>query len=80
MTSITSSKHSDYPRVPGANLYSEVRGTGLVLLMIHGAAATPAASTPWPSSWPNDYTIVAYDRRGPSRSKLDDPKAWSVRS
>jgi pimeloyl-ACP methyl ester carboxylesterase len=59
--------------VPGATLYYEVRGTGPTLLMIspglgdcgfYGGVADQLADI---------YQVVTYDRRGNSRSRLDNP-------
>ncbi len=59
--------------VPGTRLYYEVRGTGPVLLMLaggHGDADTMDACA---SHLAGKFTVVTYDRRGLSRSQLDDP-------
>jgi pimeloyl-ACP methyl ester carboxylesterase len=61
----------DYLKVPGASLYYEIRGSGPVLLMIPGGptdATTFAGLAPRLS---DRYTVVTYDPRGLSRSKLD---------
>src|SRR5271169_2433360 len=62
-------------RVPGANLHWTVRGTGPVLLMIPGGAQGAEASDEIANDLGADYTVVTYDRRGLSRSTLDDPSA-----
>ncbi|MCY8035281.1 alpha/beta fold hydrolase [Bacillus sonorensis] len=59
-------------RVPGASLYYEMRGTGPVLLMIHGGNGD-ADSYPIASLLSDRYTVVTYDRRGHSRSRLENP-------
>jgi pimeloyl-ACP methyl ester carboxylesterase len=61
----------DSLKVPGASLSYQIRGSGPVLLMIPGGAAAAsvfAGITPRLSTW---YTVVTYDPRGLSRSKLD---------
>ncbi|MCY9336841.1 alpha/beta hydrolase [Bacillus haynesii] len=58
--------------VPGAMLYYEVRGSGPVLLMIHGGNGD-AESYPITDRLSDRYTVVTYDRRGHSRSRLEDP-------
>jgi pimeloyl-ACP methyl ester carboxylesterase len=73
LTSITSSKRSDSLRVPGASLHYEVRGAGPVLLMVHGGSGDASGFDAVAELLASDYTIIAYDRRGLSRSKLDDP-------
>jgi len=64
----------DTLRVSGASLYYEVRGRGPVLLLI-GAGAADAASFNGIATYLADhYTVVSYDRRGYSRSSLDNPE------
>src|SRR4051794_30454057 len=59
--------------VPGARLYYEVSGSGPVLLLIHGAPADAEAFAPIVSLLEAHYTVVRYDTRGISRSRLDSP-------
>lgn len=56
--------------VPGARLRYEVRGTGPVLLMIHGGMGDAAVFLPVAGLLAGAYTVVTYDRRGNSRSPL----------
>lgn len=58
--------------VPGAKLYYEVRGSGPILLMIHGGNGD-AESYPITDRLSDRYTVITYDRRGHSRSRLEDP-------
>ncbi|MFO6497434.1 MULTISPECIES: alpha/beta fold hydrolase [Bacillus] len=67
MTSIKSSMI----QVSGTSLYYEVRGAGPLLLMIHGGNGD-ADSYPMADLLAEHYTVVTYDRRGHSRSKLED--------
>ncbi|BCU80827.1 hypothetical protein JIR001_06100 [Polycladomyces abyssicola] len=60
-------------QVPGANLYYEVRGTGPVLLMIHGGGGDADKLLHVANHLANRYTVVTYDRRGHSRSNLAKP-------
>ena len=60
-------------RVPGANLHYEVRGSGPVLLLIHPGGGDGHAFDAIADYLAHRYTVVAYDRRGLSRSRLDDP-------
>lgn len=65
------STKENHLKVPGASLYYEIRGSGPVLLMIPGGptdATAFAGIAPGLSDW---YTVVTYDPRGLSRSKLD---------
>jgi pimeloyl-ACP methyl ester carboxylesterase len=59
--------------VPGASLYYEVRGTGPVLLMMPGGPADAWAFKDIAPHLASNYTVVTYDPRGLSRSKLDGP-------
>ncbi len=61
-------------RVPGASLYYEVRGSGPLLLLIHGGGGSTTTFDGIANSLADQYTVVAYDRRGLSRSTLDDPQ------
>jgi pimeloyl-ACP methyl ester carboxylesterase len=65
---------SDTLRVPGGNLYYEVRGSGPLLLLIHGGGGDARAFNGIASHLASQYTVVAYDRRGLSRSTLDNPE------
>jgi pimeloyl-ACP methyl ester carboxylesterase len=75
MASINSKPKCDYLHVPGANLYYEVRGSGPLLLMIHGGSGGAAGFEAVADLLAMTYTVVTYDRRGLSGSKLDDPKS-----
>ncbi|MEW9528365.1 alpha/beta fold hydrolase [Microbispora sp. NPDC049125] len=59
--------------VPGAGLYYEVRGSGPVLLMIHGGAGEAGVFASIAPLLASRYQVVTYDRRGSSRSRLDGP-------
>src|SRR3989442_10452954 len=58
-------------KVSGATLYYEVRGTGPVLLAIPGGPTDAGMFTALADQLADRYTVVTYDRRGPSRSVLD---------
>jgi pimeloyl-ACP methyl ester carboxylesterase len=60
-------------KVPGANLYYEVRGSGPVLLMMPGGPADATAFRTIAGQLAPHYTVVTYDPRGLSRSKLEGP-------
>lgn len=60
-------------KVPGANLYYEVRGSGPVLLMIPGGPADASAFRKVGEHLVAHYTVVTYDPRGLSHSTLDEP-------
>ncbi|MFE5430746.1 alpha/beta fold hydrolase [Peribacillus simplex] len=56
--------------VSGATLYYEVRGSGPLLLMIHGGGGDADKFQFVADNLANRYTVVTYDRRGHSRSSL----------
>ncbi len=60
-------------KVPGASIYYEVCGSGPVLLMIPGGPADAGAFSGIAGLLADRYTVVTYDPRGNSRSKLDGP-------
>jgi pimeloyl-ACP methyl ester carboxylesterase len=59
--------------VPGAILYYEMRGTGPLLLILQGGDGDAGGCKDLVDHLADSYTVVTYDRRGLSRSKLDDP-------
>jgi pimeloyl-ACP methyl ester carboxylesterase len=66
---------TDTLKVPGANLYYEVTGTGPVLLCISGGPTDAGVFTDLARRLADRYTVVSYDQRGHSRSTLDgDPE------
>jgi pimeloyl-ACP methyl ester carboxylesterase len=60
-------------RVPGAELYYEVRGSGPVLLMMPGGPADATAFRSIAGQLAPHNTVVTYDPRGLSRSTLESP-------
>src|SRR5260370_16672043 len=59
--------------VPGASLYYEVRGSGPVLLMMPGGPADASAFRNIAGHLASHFTVVTYDPRGLSHSKLESP-------
>lgn len=57
-------------QVPGASLYYEVRGSGPVLLMIHGGGGDADKFLNVANHLADWYSVITYDRRGHSRSNL----------
>jgi pimeloyl-ACP methyl ester carboxylesterase len=57
-------------RVPGANLYVEIRGSGPVLLCITGGPTDAGMFEDLGGRLADRYTVVSYDQRGHSRSTL----------
>ena len=64
--------------VPGASLYYKVQGSGPLLLMLQGGDGDAEGSDGVAAHLIDRYTVVSYDRRGLSRSKLDSPEAIPV--
>jgi len=62
---------SDKLQVPGASLYYEVRGSGPVLLMMPGGPADATTFRQIENDLASRYTVVTYDPRGLSHSKLE---------
>jgi pimeloyl-ACP methyl ester carboxylesterase len=59
--------------VPGAALHYKLRGSGPALLIIAGGGGDADASDGIAEILAERYTVLTYDRRGLSRSALDDP-------
>ena len=72
MSSRTATK-TETLKVAGANLYYEVCGSGPVLLMMPGGPADAGGFRGIVGQLAPHYTVVTYDPRGLSRSKLDGP-------
>jgi pimeloyl-ACP methyl ester carboxylesterase len=58
-------------KVPGASLHYEVQGSGPVLLIIPGMPADAGLYSVVARRLADAYTVVTYDPRGISRSRLD---------
>ncbi|MFZ2057869.1 MAG: alpha/beta hydrolase [Acidimicrobiales bacterium] len=61
--------------VPGAKLFYKTCGTGPVLLTLQGGGGDADGSDGLAEALGDRYTVVAYDRRGLSRSSIDDSSA-----
>lgn len=59
--------------VPGATLYHETRGAGPMFLLIGGGPTDASAFERLAAALASRFTVVSYDPRGNSRSKLDGP-------
>jgi pimeloyl-ACP methyl ester carboxylesterase len=57
----------------GATLYYEIRGSGPILLISQSGEGDAGRSTDLVDQLLTHYTVVTYDRRGLSRSTVDDP-------
>lgn len=60
-------------RVPGAGLYHRTRGSGPLLLLVQGGGGDAGGTDPIAVHLGREHTVLTYDRRGLSRSLLDDP-------
>ena len=65
--------------VPGAALSYEVRGAGPMLLLIPGGSGSGGSFTPVVEPLVSRFTVVTYDRRGFSNSKLKGEQDFSKR-
>ncbi|AJT65174.3 hypothetical protein T261_3506 [Streptomyces lydicus] len=61
--------------VPGAEIYYEVRGSGPPLLLINGGDGDAAMFGPLAGLLAEGHTVITYDLRGNSRSRLTGPPA-----
>lgn len=66
---------TDTLKVPGATLHYEVRGSGPALVLVCGGIYDAEGYAALADRLADRYTVVTYDRRGNSRSPLDDPSA-----
>src|SRR6266581_1148905 len=60
-------------KVPGATMYYEIRGAGPILLCVTGGPTDAGMFADLAERLADDFTVVAYDQRGHSRSALDGP-------
>ncbi|WP_285774890.1 alpha/beta fold hydrolase [Microtetraspora sp. NBRC 13810] len=67
-----------YLPVPGARLYYEVRGDGPALLISQSGEGDAGRTADLVVRLADTYTVITYDRRGLSRSTLDDPAAGAT--
>ena len=58
--------------IPGANIHYRVRGSGPMLLMLQGGDGDAEGMDGVADYLVVDHTVLSYDRRGLSRSTLDD--------
>lgn len=68
-----------YLDVPGARLYYETHGSGPTMVMIAGAGGSAGIFRRVTEHLMARYTVVIYDRRGFSRSRLDGPQDYGRR-
>jgi pimeloyl-ACP methyl ester carboxylesterase len=66
---------ADSLRVPGANLYYKIEGSGPLLLLLQGGDGDADATDAIVGHLADRYAVLTYDRRGLSRSTIDDPTA-----
>src|SRR5262245_53822427 len=63
-------------QVPGARLHYETRGSGPLMVMVPGANGEAGAFEAVAEHLAAHYTVVTYDRRGFSRSRLEGPQDY----
>jgi pimeloyl-ACP methyl ester carboxylesterase len=61
-------------KVPGADLYYRVNGSGPILLMIHGGNGQSGVFDGVLNYLAERYTVLTYDRRGYFHSKIENPE------
>lgn len=66
-------------RVPGARLHYEIRGSGALMVMVPGANGEAGAFAGVAQHLAAHYTVVTYDRRGFSGSRLEGPQDYERR-
>jgi pimeloyl-ACP methyl ester carboxylesterase len=59
--------------VPGASLFYKVRGSGPLLLLLPGGTGDAEAFNSLAGHLTDHFTLLTYDRRGLSRSMVEDP-------
>jgi len=69
----TAMKKTGRIRVEGAGLYHEVRGSGPLLLILQGGDGDAGRTDDLAERLATRHTVATYDRRGLSRSPIDDP-------
>jgi pimeloyl-ACP methyl ester carboxylesterase len=65
--------------VPGARLYYEIRASGPLLVMVPGASGVADSFRPVAEHLAEHYTVLIYDRRGFSRSRLEGEQDYEHR-
>lgn len=73
MSSYQNESETGVLRVSGARLYYKRRGAGPVLVMLQGGDGDADGSDAIAEHLVDRYTVLSYDRRGLSRSPIDDP-------
>ena len=71
MNRTSATNRTETLKVPGASLYYEVKGSGPVLLMMPGGPADAGSFQDIRKYLVSDYTVVTYDPRGLSHSRLE---------
>src|SRR5262249_35545085 len=61
--------------VPGATLYYQTQGSGPLLLILQGGDGDADGASALAEQLAAHYTVLTYDRRGLSRSTVDDRAA-----
>jgi pimeloyl-ACP methyl ester carboxylesterase len=67
--------HDHTVAIPGGSLYYRTQGQGPLLILIGGGPANADSLSALAAELERDHTVISYDRRGYSRSQLDDRDA-----
>jgi pimeloyl-ACP methyl ester carboxylesterase len=59
--------------IAAGSLYYRTQGAGPALVLVGGGPSNADTLDPLVAHLAGDFTVVTYDRRGYSRSHLDDP-------
>ncbi|MCK2244205.1 MULTISPECIES: alpha/beta fold hydrolase [unclassified Crossiella] len=62
-------------RVPGAGLHYAICGSGPPLVILPGGGGDADCAGPLTETLAADFTVLTYDRRGQTRTTVDDPVA-----
>ncbi|GAA3639888.1 hypothetical protein GCM10022420_011710 [Streptomyces iranensis] len=65
--------HTGTVRAPGATLHYQLRGHGPTLLIGQSGEGDADRTVDLVAHLADTHTVITYDRRGLSRSRLDDP-------
>jgi pimeloyl-ACP methyl ester carboxylesterase len=74
----TRKKYSGRVTTEGDELYYEVRGQGLPILMISAAGGDGEYYTPIAKILADEFKVITYDRRANSRSTINNPQNFEI--
>src|SRR5262245_54513471 len=77
-STLTNLAKDDSLRVDGATLFYRVRGSGSLLLILPGGDGDADTADALRNELIDRYTVITYDRRGMSRSKIDPGQSLTL--